>query len=714
MHLQASGHLQLGDELPARWQLRAVATSHAAERAAPAWSSDEAGSLATVVHLYRLLLKRTADRAGLRHHLERLAAGGGVAALVGFMMQSAEARRLWHGLAAEQIAVAVWQTDQVAPKLVRRYREIRRPADFRRRRDTRLFQAGWQAAGSLEAFVAELVQSDRVRRVPILPGLFGGGVDASDAEVYPGWAYQLWIAEIERQLAGRVAALLPPLLRHGPLIELVMELGDVSAPGEQLARAVSLTIDSLCRQPYPHWRLMLDGDLPPGLRLPDDARIGRRPDDRRVDHRAGREQPRWRGWLRPGDTLQQMALTLFAHAIRCRPDAVVIHCDEDSRAPNGRRSDPILKTCWDPDAAAQLDVAGALALYRTDRLHDGVAGAHARLLAATADLRGVRVSHVPAILFHRARWPSEARIDTRTRALGDGPRNVGEARPASSPRVSIVIATRDRAVLLERCVRSIRETTTAQGIEIVLVDNGSTEPAAVALLARLGLQPGIIRLCRPGAFNWSALNNAGVAAASGEIVVLMNNDVACIGTGWLPAMVEACLADGVGVVGALLRYFSGAVQHAGIVVGPGPQAAHAATNGPADRARRQNFTAVTGACMAFRRRVFMELGGLDAVSLPITWNDIDFCLRVRGAGYRVVLARDAVLMHDELGTRTPDEAAENLGQLARTRATIAARHRRALRSDPFLNPNLSVESGGQRLDLHASERLWRILRVGGI
>ena len=118
--------------------------------------------------------------------------------------------------------------------------------------------------------------------------------------------------------------------------------------------------------------------------------------------------------------------------------------------------------------------------------------------------------------------------------------------------------------------------------------------------------------------------------------------------------------------------------------------------------------------MAYRHRAFDAVGGLDPVSRPVTWSDIDLCLRVREAGYRVVLACNALLMHGEFGTWTPDEAAEKLGQLTRTCVSIGARHRRAMRSDPFLNPHLPVGSGGRLLDPLPSERLWRSLRRGGV
>jgi GT2 family glycosyltransferase len=194
--------------------------------------------------------------------------------------------------------------------------------------------------------------------------------------------------------------------------------------------------------------------------------------------------------------------------------------------------------------------------------------------------------------------------------------------------------------------------------------------------------------------------------------VLMNNDVECVAPDWLSRLLAACADPAVGVAGAMLLYADGSVQHAGVLVGPGPAAVHRWSDGAESGSRP--VTAVTGACMAFRRAVFDRLGGLDATSLPVTWNDLDFCLRAREAGFEVRLECDSVLRHDELGTRTPDTAIENQAQLACTRAYIARRHRHALRCDRGLHPLLTLRSGGRLLDVDAAGRLWRLLRGGGM
>ena len=624
----------------------------------------------TLIHVYRLVLRRPADRPGLRHHAEMLASGEPLRDLVAALFQSHEGRRLWRAEPDEVAARRLWH--DAAPSCAG---------------DADGFAAAWPAAGGLADLVVRLVAAAAVRAVPVLHALFPGGVDPADDAAGPGWAYRLWALETERALSAIGVRLFPLLRLAGPVIGLVLEVGPDDPAG-----ALADTLASLSGQIYGRWRLSVRGRLPAGAVLPVDPRIA-------ADGAEARVRASWTGWLRAGDTLSASALALFAYAALRRPWASAIYCDEDRRQPDGSGAEPWLKTAWDPDAAEAADPVGALLLVR--RRGRGRLRSHRPSPGAIAG----RVVHLPAVLCHRL--PA---------AIGDLP--VPAPRPAAwpgaaapPPALSIVIATRDRADLLQRCIASLRARTDYPGIEIVLVDNGSREPAAIELLDRLRRQ-GCTVLRRPGPFNWSTLNNDGVRASAGEVVVLMNNDVACIDPGWARALAAACLRPRVGIAGALLLYEDGAVQHAGVVVGPGAQAAHLWSGRLVTGARLQGLAAVTGACVAFRRSVFDRLGGLDE-ALPVTWNDVDFCLRLREAGLRVLLARDAVLVHAESATRSADSAPENQAQLAFSRARMAARHRRALRADPFLNPLLTAGNGGRLLDPAAPERLWSVLRGGG-
>ncbi len=616
----------------------------------------EVERLVSVVHLYRLLLRRTADRGGLLHHAERLDRGEGLDALARSLLHTDEGRAAWAGLAPVAVALRIWRSAGGAPDR---------------------FDAAWtQAAADVPVLVAGLVRDAGVRDTPILEALFPAGIDPADDDVYPGWAYRLWAAEAGRALSDAARRLFPVLRAVGPRIGLVVELG----PGDRREQ-LDITLASLSGQIYGRWRLVLRGSLPDGFLLPRDPRIVAV---------AGAEDSlppaRWIGRLRAGDALSSSALALLAFAICRRPWIDGVGCDEDRRREDGTCVDPVLTSGGSRLTAERLCQVPGFVIRRSARR--GRRGGEAA---------AGRLARLPAILCHRL--------------VRFGP-PVPEERAAAEPTppVSVVIATRDRAELLERCIRSLRACTDYPALEVVLVDNGSTDAVARALLDRLG-EDGCRVLDRPGPFNWSALNNDGVAAATGEIVVLMNNDVDCVEPGWLRAMVRACLLPGAGAVGAVLRYGDGTVQHAGVVLGPGPQAAHLRCDDPR-LPPLQEVPAVTGACLAMRRMVFERIGGLDP-ALPVTWNDLDLCLRLRGKGFRVLLARDAVLLHDELGSRTPDSDPGNRRQLERSRMLVASRHRAALRRERFLHPLLTLDSGGCCLDPAAPRRTWMLVRGGG-
>ncbi len=518
------------------------------------------------------------------------------------------------------------------------------------------FAAAWRAAPDLAHFAAMLA-AERSQPAAILDTLFPAGIDPLLDDVYPAWAYRLWSAEIERRLTAMARRLLPLLRVAGPCFRLTLTL-DATSSAEELARSLS----SLERQVYGRFRLRIDGALPAGAVLRHDPRIGpHRPTRRACLHAT----------LRAGDTLSPACLALFAYAALRRPGVDRWSCDQDHHDPGG--------FC----AAPRLDL-----LRRDGLIVTRKAG------ATPADA----ARHLPAALLHRGQ--ARARGVQPAIAAGDVIR----------PSVSVVIATRDKAPLLRACIDGLRRTD-GPPPELVIVDNGSVQADAVSLLAELERQ-GCVVLRRPGPFNWSLLNNRGVRASSGDVVVLLNNDIECIDPAWLDHLVRACLDPAVGAAGARLLYPDGTLQHAGVLIGPGARAAHRWSEA-GERGIRP-VSAVTGACMAFRRSVFDRLGGLDE-ALPVTWNDLDFCLRARAAGLDVVLCSDSVLRHHELGTRTPDSAPENQAQLARTRSYVARRHRQILEArDRFSHPAVTLDSGGRLLDSHAWARISALIRGGGV
>lgn len=271
--------------------------------------------------------------------------------------------------------------------------------------------------------------------------------------------------------------------------------------------------------------------------------------------------------------------------------------------------------------------------------------------------------------------------------------------PEPPPLVSLIIPTRDRADLLGRCVRSIRLRTTYVPYEIIVVDNGSVEPATHALFAELAGQPGIRILRYDQPFNYSAINNFAVAQARGTVVGLVNNDIEVISPGWLEEMVSWAVQPDVGCVGAKLYYANDTIQHAGVFLGVGGVANHVHTGLPRHAPGyfgravvTGNFSAVTGACLVLRKEIYDQVGGLDDENLTVTFNDIDLCLRVREAGYQNVWTPFAELYHLESVSRGRDDSPEKFARLQREVEFMQARWKSEIVADPYYSPNLTANA----------------------
>ena len=246
---------------------------------------------------------------------------------------------------------------------------------------------------------------------------------------------------------------------------------------------------------------------------------------------------------------------------------------------------------------------------------------------------------------------------------------------------------RDRVDLLARCLASLTSKTSYAPYEIVVVDNDSQSEEARAYFSQF--QHRLLRYSGP--FNFSAINNFAVEQTESPWLLFLNNDTEIIDGEWLTLMAEHVQQPEVGAVGPKLLYPDDTVQHAGIVMGVGGIAEHAFRGLPADvpgvcrqLQTTRNYSAVTGACLLTRREVFDEVGGFDEEQLPVTFSDVDLCLKMRRVGYRVVYVPYAKLYHHESGTRRP--AVEPL-------ETEVMRERWAdvLERDPYYNPNLSRE-----------------------
>jgi GT2 family glycosyltransferase len=251
--------------------------------------------------------------------------------------------------------------------------------------------------------------------------------------------------------------------------------------------------------------------------------------------------------------------------------------------------------------------------------------------------------------------------------------------------------------VLATCIRSIRARTRYDDYEIIIVDNGSVQQRTHDLFAELRADPAIRILARPEPFNFSRLNNAAAREATGTILGLVNNDIEVTHGAWLAEMVALAVRPATGCVGAKLLYPDGRIQHAGVVVGLGGVAGHAHRFARADdpgylgRLRHvHDVSAVTAACLLIRREVFDAVGGLDE-ELTVAFNDVDFCLRVREAGYRNLWTPFAELTHHESASRGSDITPAKAKRFAQEYAAMQRRWGAALLNDPYYSPHLTYD-----------------------
>lgn len=402
----------------------------------------------------------------------------------------------------------------------------------------------------------------------------------------------------------------------------------------------------------------------------------------------------WLMLLRPGDRLAEHALFWFASEIRNYPDATMIYADDDEIEAE-QRCRPRFKPAWSLTHLRATDYIGRAVVINGRAIEaagglkpENLAGDTWELLLRVAEHASDRVRHIPAVLLHR-----DAEAEKKSAVVI---RHVRHPLPASVPLVSIVIPTRDAVGLLRQCVNSLLAQTTYPRFEIVVVDNGSRDPAALEYLLEIARshQVQVLRYDQP--FNYSAINNFAAKQVSGEVLCLLNNDTEVISPDWLEEMVGHLCQEKVGVVGAKLYYPDGRVQHAGDTVGPGGCANHLhqfiARDDPGYCNRAvvaQELSAVTAACMVTWRALYQRLGGLDEKHLPVAFNDVDYCLRVRQAGYKVVWTPHSELYHHESVSRGKDQSPKRLKVARQEVAYMRRRWRKEMQSDPFYNPNFS-------------------------
>jgi GT2 family glycosyltransferase/glycosyltransferase involved in cell wall biosynthesis len=396
----------------------------------------------------------------------------------------------------------------------------------------------------------------------------------------------------------------------------------------------------------------------------------------------------------------------------------VVYSDHDHINAASERFGPLFKPDWSPDLMLSANYITHLTVIRRALISEvggfdpETDGAQDWDLFFKVLERTDRIGHIAKILYHWRVHPASTARNTGNKDYAERAQvhalqgrlermNLPakcEMEPSGVPhvrwsplkgKVSIIIPSKDKVELLSRCINTVIETTTGEDLEIVIVDNGSTETSTTDYYSTLGNEPRIRIVRFDAPFNYSAMNNLGATHAAGDYLLFLNNDVEAISPGWLPELMGWAQVQDVGAVGGKLLRPGGAIQHAGVVVGFGGFAGHPFADLPENTFGLfgstewyRNYLAVTGACMAIRRDLFEQIGGFDERFISCG-SDVEICLRLRSAGYRIVYNPFVRLIHHECATRQ--------GAVPDSDFFTSFRHYRTFleQGDPYWNRNLS-------------------------
>lgn len=430
------------------------------------------------------------------------------------------------------------------------------------------------------------------------------------------------------------------------------------------------------------------------------------------------------------DLLSPEALYQCAKAVQKEPQTDVIYSDEDKVDMRGKKFfEPHFKSDYNIDLLCTMNYICHLFVVRKDVMeraglfescYDG-AQDHDFILRCTE--KAEHIVHIPKVLYH---WRCHAQStsenpESKLYAFENGCKAVKahydrigipaevEQGPfygmyrthylwKEQPLVSILIPNKDHAADLKKCMDSIEEKSTYRNFEFIIVENNSTEEETFAYYKEIEKRDNVRVLYYKEDFNYSRINNFGAKEANGEYVLLLNNDTEMIEPDSIKEMLDVCMRPDVGIVGAKLLYEDNTIQHAGVIIGFGGVAGHAFIgqdrddNGYFSRIISvQDLSAVTAACLMVRRSVFDEVEGLNE-EFKVAFNDIDFCLKVRKAGYLVVYNPYAQFYHYESKSRGQEDSADKVARFQQEIGLFGERWGELLEhGDPYYNPNLTLD-----------------------
>lgn len=564
------------------------------------------------------------------------------------------------------------------------------------------------------------------------------GVDKTTADGgslgYPEWSKQYQNIGLEN---GQLVAQKIAGFKNTPLISIVMP---VYMPKHAWLKEA---IDSVINQSYTNWELCIaddasnDEDLKKILTsyMQKDARIkvhfSKVNGHISVASNAAIHLATggWMALLDHDDILFKHALLWMVDALNENPDAKLFYSDEAKISESGVIFAPYFKPDWNRDLFYSHNMICHLGMYslpivkKIEGFRVGFEGAQDYDLALRfiEQIEDRQIHHIPRVLYwwraHEASTASSGAAKSYAEPAGERALNehfqrisveaVAESTesgyrvkyqlPTNPPLVSLIIPTRNAKNLVRQCIESIVDKTTYPNFEIILVDNNSDDSESIAYFKQAQEKYGIKLVTFTGEFNYSAINNYAVSQAAGEIVGLINNDIEVIDPLWLSEMVGLCIQPRIGAVGAKLLYPDSSIQHAGVILGVGGIAGHSHKHfmrhspGYFSRIRLiSSYSAVTAACLLVRKAVFIEVGGLDERNLKISFNDVDFCLRLKEAGYTNVWTPYAELFHHESATRGYEDSPEKIARFNGEVKYMKERWKDILQRDPAYSLNLTL------------------------
>lgn len=431
------------------------------------------------------------------------------------------------------------------------------------------------------------------------------------------------------------------------------------------------------------------------------------------------------------DLLAPNALYECARALQRHRDAEVLYTDEDKVDMSGKTHfEPNFKPDFNPDFLRSLNyichmfVVKRSLLKQVGLLRQEFDGAQDYDFILRCCEQAREIYHIPRILYHwRCHMDSTASNPESKLYAFEAGRLALEAHyermglPATvenasylgmyhtvyhweqKPLVSILIPNKDHVEDLRKCLDSIEEKSSYRNYECIIIENNSTEEETFRYYEELKKRPNVTVVNYQGGFNFSRINNFGEQYAKGEYLLLLNNDTEMMDENCLQEMLNYCMREDVGIVGARLWYEDDTIQHAGVIIGLGGVAGHTfvgAGRHDAGYQKRilcaQNYSAVTAACLMVRHDLYREVGGLTE-EFAVAFNDIDFCLKIRALGKLVVYNPYAELHHYESKSRGYEDTPEKIKRFNGEIEKFQKRWADILKhGDPYYNPNLTLST----------------------